>query len=726
MKNLKYILSLIIGFALVTGCADDDNDLSFVDNVVPPSEVAAHFLITQDNTGLVTITPNSVGGVSYVVYFGDDSDPATVERGESVEHVYPEGSYTIGIEAKGITGLTTVVSQQLVVSFVAPENLEITAEIDPSNPFAVNVSATADYAASFLVYFDASNPDEEPTPLELEGTVSYEYPTVGDYTIKVVALSGGTETTEGTAVITVQAPTELPIDFEIFDSTVFQGFGGASNAVIDNPDTNGNPSEKVGQIIKGAPEVWAGNVITLSSPIDFSLKKVINLDVWSPRPGGSLLIKLENLSNPDIAIEKAATLNGNSAWENVSIDFTELIDESQTYQKIVFFFDIGTVGDGGPDWTFYIDNIKQMTPPSDSAVALLYDDFEGNSNITTWFGDACGIDTSLPNPFVNADNFSPTVLEYNDTGGQYANIQFTADSKFDLTGGQSVFALKIYVPSSSITGSQPNQVSLKLQNSDLGGNSWQTQTEIIKPIVLDEWQVVTFDFVNDDWQNLNFNGQDPDPVDRTDLDKVVIQVNSENNNDLVIAYIDDFYYGTAQVPDTPPFVRDGFEGRGTITTWLGDACAIDTEFANPFVDSFNTSPTVMQYDDQGGQYANAQFTVSTKFDLTVKSKFTLKIYVPSSSITGSSPNQISLKLQNSELGGDSWQTQTEIIKPIVLDQWQEITFDFVNDDWQNLNFNGTDPDPIDRTDLDKVVIQVNSENNNDLVTAYIDDLNYHN
>ncbi len=67
----------------------------------------------------------------------------------------------LGIEAIGITGLNTTVSQDLVVSFRAPENLEITAEIDPSNPFLINVSATADFAASFLVYFDTSNPDEE-------------------------------------------------------------------------------------------------------------------------------------------------------------------------------------------------------------------------------------------------------------------------------------------------------------------------------------------------------------------------------------------------------------------------------------------------------------------------------------------------------------------------------------------------------------------------------------
>ena len=50
--------------------------------------------------------------------------------------------------------------------------------------------------------------------------VSFEYPTVGDYTIRVVALSGGLETTEATVNVTITTPTELPIDFEIFDSTV--------------------------------------------------------------------------------------------------------------------------------------------------------------------------------------------------------------------------------------------------------------------------------------------------------------------------------------------------------------------------------------------------------------------------------------------------------------------------------------------------------------------------
>ena len=717
MRTLKYLVG--IALILFMSCDKDNNDLSAVGTAVPPSDVSLAFQITQDNSGMVSITPNGTGAVTYNIGLGDGTEEqASVKQGETYQHVYAEGTYTLTVEAVGITGLKTETTQDLTVSFKAPENLEITAGIDPANPFQVNVSATADYAASFEVYFDSSNPDETPTPMQIGETVSFEYPAVGDYTIKVVALSGGAETTEGTATVTVNVPVTMPVDFEVFDASKFAGFGGCSAEVVANPDMNRNESATFGKIVKNGPEVWAGDVITLSSPIDFSSRKVINLDVWSPRPGGKLLFKLENLNDGNISVEKEVTLQGNSSWENVSVDFTDLLVPGESYQKLVWFFDYGTVGTGGADWTFYVDNIKQT---SASYAPLLFDDFEGNGNITTWTGDAAGLDTSYPNPYVNADNFSDTVLEYTDTGGQYANVQFTAGSKFDLKSGQSVFTLKIYVPSSSITGSQPNQVSLKLQNSDLGGTAYSTQTEIIKPIVLDQWQTLTFDFANDTF--VNFDANSPDPINRTDLDKVVIQVNSENNNDSVTAYIDDFNYGTMPPAETAPIARDGFEGFGTITTWAGDAAGLDTNFANPFIDAANGTPTVLQYLDTGGQYANVQFTVSPNFNLTEKNKFTLQIYVPSSGITGSSPNQISLKLQNSTLGGNAYTTQTEIIKPIVLDAWQTITFDFANDPF--VNFDANSPDPVTRTDLDKVVIQVNGENNFDNVTAYIDNFNYH-
>ena len=85
------------------------------------------------------------------------------------------------------------------------------------------------------------------------------------------------------------------------------------------------------------------------------------------------------------------------------------------------------------------------------------DDFEGSGTITTWFGDDCGINTSFANPYQNGDNNSATVLQYSDTGGQYANIRFDVPDNFDLSVNHT-FSFKIYVPSSFLTGAQTNQV----------------------------------------------------------------------------------------------------------------------------------------------------------------------------------------------------------------------------------------------------------------------------
>lgn len=166
-------------------------------------------------------------------------------------------------------------------------------------------------------------------------------------------------------------------------------------------------------------------------------------------------------------------------------------------------------------------------------------------------------------------------------------------------------------------------------------------------------------------------------------------------------------------------VLDNFDGGTTLSTWAGDQCTITYPLANPDPSGINTSLGVLRYEDTGGQYANARFDVSQNFDMVAAPVFKIKIYVSSSSITGSSPNQVALKLQDNT-NPTPWSNQTEIVKPVVLDQWQEIDFNFFNDPWVNLD--PASPAPVNRTDFNRVVIQVNGENNNDHVTAYIDDV----
>jgi len=164
-------------------------------------------------------------------------------------------------------------------------------------------------------------------------------------------------------------------------------------------------------------------------------------------------------------------------------------------------------------------------------------------------------------------------------------------------------------------------------------------------------------------------------------------------------------------------VEDDFEGSGTIT-WEQDPTQIisfDVAYQNQKKEGINTSPTVLKYDDDGiKDYANIRFNTPVNFDLLANNTFSLKIYIPSSGITGGQTNQISLKLQDGHLG-EPWHTQSEIIKSVVIDQWQEITFDFATE---------VSPNPISRTDFNRVVLQINGENNNDEVIAYIDDFLY--
>lgn len=170
-----------------------------------------------------------------------------------------------------------------------------------------------------------------------------------------------------------------------------------------------------------------------------------------------------------------------------------------------------------------------------------------------------------------------------------------------------------------------------------------------------------------------------------------------------------------------PSITDNFEGGAAIATWYGDNCGIDHSFPNPFPQGVNPSATVLKYTDTGGDYANAGFDIRGHFDLSEQAVFSLKVYIPSNSLTGDQPNQISLKLQNGGLP-EPWPTQSEIIQPLVLDQWQTVTFDFANGPF--LNLDPDSPPPASRTDFSRVVIQVNGENNNDQVTAYLDDFRF--
>jgi len=76
-----------------------------------------------------------------------------------------------------------------------------------------------------------------------------------------------------------------------------------------------------------------------------------------------------------------------------------------------------------------------------------------------------------------------------------------------------------------------------LQNGDIA-EPWSTQSKIIKPLLLDQWQTITFNFIKDNYKNSN--GGSLPPSQRKDFNRIVIQVNGENNTDNVLVYVDEF------------------------------------------------------------------------------------------------------------------------------------------------------------------------------------------
>ncbi|MGB3802116.1 MAG: PKD domain-containing protein, partial [Lewinella sp.] len=258
--KLTTIFSFFLLLFLASGC-EDDLMMPDLDSAAMPSELSLDFQITGDNTGTVTVRPGGQAVTAFSVDFGDGGAMGTsMAPGETVTHVYDEGVYTVTLEAMNINGETTTYTEELTVSFRAPENLDVTVTPTAGNPLSIDVTATADLETNFLAYF-GEDPDEEPVSFQEGETVSYEYGTTGEYELVVEARSGGAATVSDTITVTINNPIFLPLTFEDASKQYnFLGFGGATAEVVDNPDAGGmNTSARVARLNKQQDsEVWAG------------------------------------------------------------------------------------------------------------------------------------------------------------------------------------------------------------------------------------------------------------------------------------------------------------------------------------------------------------------------------------------------------------------------------------------------------------------------------------
>lgn len=370
MKKIKLFSGsgLLLLLAMACSVPDGIDDNTTV-NATTVQELAADIEVSNDNSGKVTITPTAEGATLYTVNFGEGSGSdasTTVRPGEHAVHSYPEGSYTVNVIAKNIAGDETSSEFPLTVTYRAPENLSVNPVV---NGYNLSVSAEADYANSFLVFYgDTEN--EVGTSMAVGETLPpHTYESAGIYDVKVVAQSGGAATSETVVPVTINEPLKLPITFEEEWVNYFFGTFDDNNnyvqafSIVDNPKKAGlNASNKVGKYTNGFAS-WSGTYTPMNEPIDFSEGKVIKIMVYNPDPaniGKKLNMELEKPvgvagDQPYGAILKQP-LTKSGEWEELTFDFSTItaIPDNSRFNQLVFRFNDSAEGTGE---IIYIDNI---------------------------------------------------------------------------------------------------------------------------------------------------------------------------------------------------------------------------------------------------------------------------------------------------------------------------------------------------------------------------------
>ncbi|TXI34008.1 MAG: hypothetical protein E6Q58_02080 [Niabella sp.] len=486
MNLIKNICALLLLLMVGLGCTKTDlGNTNFVQSQTAPQNVSSLFEITQDNSGLVTITPNGEGVSYYEVFYGDAvKEPAKVAPGKNIQHVYAEGNYNVKIVAHSLSGQTTEYSKQLTVTFKAPENVQVDAVIDAANGFKVNVKATATYETFFKVYFgDVAN--EVPFSFLEDQTVSHVYAAPGTYQVKVVAYSGGAATSTVVKNITIIVPITLPLTFEqAIDNFKFINFDGGDASVVANPQKGGiNTSAQVGKMIKHAGQTWGGAVLNLSSAIDFSTNKIFKMKLFAPRVGARVLLKVENATDGSINYEKEVTTTVANAWEDLLFDFTG-INASKAYHRIVLIFDNGTMGDGSSNFTFLFDDIRLTS--DELGLPLSFESPTLNYSFTNFNG---GEATVITNPQPNGINTSSKVGKMVKKADQVWGGSFITLTKPIDFSVQKTFKMKVFSPRANA------KVLLKVENAGDGGINFEKEVTVGSANV---WTDLSFDFTGID------------------------------------------------------------------------------------------------------------------------------------------------------------------------------------------------------------------------------------
>lgn len=661
MKTNKFIISLCCSLILLAGCKKDlYDDISFLDSVSSTAKLAALYDITQDNTGIVTITPNGEGVTYYEVYFGDKTTtPVKVLPGKNTMHQYAEGVHKVKIVGYNSLGAKTEVTQDLTVSFKAPEDLKMTLA---QNGLGLTVDATALYETYFKVFFGDSN-NVVPIPFKtfIEGQpITYTYAKAGTYDVKVVALSGGAASSEVVKTIKVGKQIDLPIGFDDvnYDYT-FGDFGGAASSIVEDPK---NAANKVMKVVKTAgAEVWAGTTMSTALGLEKAIPlksgaSIMQALVYSPAVGIKVKLKLEDHNNGNISVETDAVTTVANTWELLEFNFanqstgTSAINYANNYDKASVFFDFGTVGSGK---VFYLDDLK-MKPAavvlSQINLPVTFDATTVNYTVTD-FGNNSTVDAVDPTSSSNKVKKTTKPNGAETWAGTTIGTTTGFASKIPMSATATTMSVNVYSPAVG------TKIKLKIEDKTDPNKSVETDVLTTKA---NEWETLVFDFSKHSSGTAAFNTA-------FTYDKASIFFDFGNAGSGKIFYWDNVQFGVPANPNAIvlPLTFESSTINYAFTNFDGGNVTVVN---NPASSTLNASAKVAKMVKGAGQVWGGSFiTLDSRIDFSTAKTFKVKIYAPR---VGA---KLLLKVENLTDGNINFEKEVTTTK---ANEWEELTFDY--------------------------------------------------
>jgi hypothetical protein len=204
----------------------------------------------------------------------------------------------------------------------------------------------------------------------------------------------------------------------------------------------------------------------------------IRLNVWSPRAGVPVLLKLENGSDADIFAEALSTTSTSEAWEELLFDFSAA-DFSLDYQKVIVFYDFNAAGMGE---VFYYDEIEVTDGQGELQLPLVFEESDLDFSFDAFGGASAEV---IDNPDASGINTSSKVGRFvKEIGSEvWGGVFIDMTDPVDFSTTQQV-KIKFWSPTAGV------DIILKIEEP---GNNTIFREAITPTTIANQWEERAFD-----------------------------------------------------------------------------------------------------------------------------------------------------------------------------------------------------------------------------------------